>query len=185
MLRFGMEINMNSDSNIGRRVVYVLGLILLTTFIFTMPASASEKPAYTLRKGKTKNILTVIKYNPLTRSKANTTYRKLTWKSSKPKILKVKKTSMKALKKGTATVRGYKNKKRILSVKITVGTPVSKINLKKKSYILTLGSKVSLSASVSPKKLLIKSYFTILLTHLLQKCQRAVLSKHAQQVRLK
>ena len=159
MLRFGMEINMNSDSNIGRRVVYVLGLILLTTFIFTMPASASEKPAYTLRKGKTKNILTVIKYNPLTRSKANTTYRKLTWKSSKPKILKVKKTSMKALKKGTATVRGYKNKKRILSVKITVGTPVSKINLKKKSYILTLGSKVSLSASVSPKKASNKKLF--------------------------
>lgn len=76
------------------------------------------------------------------------------WKSSNPKIASVSKNGkVTAKKKGkttiTASIKGTKIK---AGSRITVGTPVSKIKLNKKSVSLKTGQKFTLKTTVSPQK---------------------------------
>ena len=105
-----------------------------------------NKPVYTLKKRKTVRLKAVL--NKAAKKKG------IEWKSSKPRVASVSKNGKVTAKKNgkatiTARVKGTKVK---ASSRITVGTPVSKIKLNRKSVSLKTGQKFTLKATVSPKK---------------------------------
>lgn len=117
-----------------------------------MRVLAAEKPAYTITKGKKSSISTIINNNPLTSTKADQ-YKKLTWKSTNKKVVKVyNNKKIKGIKKGSAYIRGYNaKKKKILAIRIVVGKKVTRIQLPVTSLVLNIGDKASLNASVLPE----------------------------------
>lgn len=130
------------------------GLILLgaTAFLANGKAAAAvENPAYTLTKGKRVTISNIIKKNPLTAADKNK-YADLKWKSSNKKIVKViKNKKLKGLKKGSVYIRGYSaKKKRVISIKVTVGKKVSSIKVAQNPLNLYVGGQAKLSVQVSP-----------------------------------
>lgn len=81
--------------------------------------------------------------------------KKVTYSSSNKKVATVSKTGkIKAVKKGTAkiTVKSVANKKKKVTIKVIVGTPVKKVTLNKKSAKAYVGDKIQLKATISPKK---------------------------------
>lgn len=137
-----------------RNKVLLCGFILLGAAGFCVngkSAAAAETPAYTLTKGKRVTISNIIKKNPLT-SENKSKYSKLKWKSSNKKIVKViNNKKLKGLKKGKVYIRGYNaKKKRILSIRVTVGKKVSKISVAQSPLALFVGREAKLSAKVSP-----------------------------------
>ena len=81
--------------------------------------------------------------------------KKVTYSSSNKKVATVnKKGKIKAVKKGTAkiTVKSVANKKKKVTIKVIVGTPVKKITLNKKSAKAYVGDTIKLKAAISPKK---------------------------------
>lgn len=85
--------------------------------------------------------------------------KKVTWKSSKSKIVSVSsKGVLKAKKKGTAkiTVKSKANSKKKATLTVKVGTPVKKINLAQKQLKVTVGKTVKIKATVSPGKPTVK-----------------------------
>lgn len=109
-----------------------------------------NKPVYTLKKGKTVKLKATL--NQAAKKKG------VEWKSSNPKVVSVSKSGKVAAKKNgkatiTARIKGTKVK---AASRITVGTPVSKIRLNRKSVTLKAGQKFTLKATVSPKKAAVK-----------------------------
>ena len=109
-----------------------------------------NKPAYTLKKGKTVKLKATL--NQAAKKKG------VEWKSSNPKVASVSKSGKVAAKKNgkatiTARIKGTKVK---AASRITVGTPVSRIRLNRKSVTLKAGQKFTLKATVSPKKTAVK-----------------------------
>ncbi len=121
---------------------------------------AAENPAYTLTKGKKVTISNIVKKNPLT-SANQSKYKNLKWKSGNRKIVKIiKNKKIKGVKKGKVYIRGYNSKKKkVLSIKITVGKKVSKIKVPSTKVELFVGGKVKLGASVSPSNASNKKLF--------------------------
>lgn len=81
--------------------------------------------------------------------------KKVTFKSSKPKIVSVSsKGKLKAKKNGTAkiTVKSKFNKKKKAVLTVKVGTPVKKVELKESNIAIKVGETAILAATVSPKK---------------------------------
>lgn len=152
---------------------FVLSLVMITSVITFNPAqkdvwaakkskssgkvksiSVSNLPAktLTLKKGKSKALKVSVKTSGKKTSKA------YTFKSSKSSVVKVakkgKKIKVTAKKKGkaTITIKSKANPKKKVSIKVTVGTPVSKVKVNKKKATISKGKTVTLKATVSPKK---------------------------------
>ncbi len=107
---------------------------------------ALNKQVYTMKKGRSVDLKAAL--NKAAKKKG------LEWKSSNPKIASVSKSGKVTAKKNgkatiTAKVRGTK-----VNAKshITVGTPISKVTLNRKSVSLKTGQKFTLKAEMSPKK---------------------------------
>lgn len=105
----------------------------------------------TLKKGKSK----VLKVNVKTSSKKVS--KAYTFKSSNSKIVSVAasgkniKVTAKSKGKATITIKSKVGNKKT-SIKVTVGTPASKITMNKATATINIGKTVRLQASVSPKK---------------------------------
>lgn len=102
----------------------------------------------TLKKGKSKTLKASVKVT----GKAS---KKVTWKSSNKKIATVSsKGKVTAKKNGKAkvTVTSVANKKKKATITVSVGTPVTKVSLNKKSEKLYVGQSTTVKASVSPSK---------------------------------
>lgn len=103
----------------------------------------------TLRKGKTITLKTKVTVQGKKVSK------QVTFKSSNPKVATVTaKGLVKAKKAGKAniTIASKANKKKKIVIKVTVGTPVSKVSLNTSRLSLAEGASATLKASVTPKK---------------------------------
>lgn len=146
-----------------QKIIFFLGMFVLASGVWSSAAAsakAAENPAYTLKKGKKVTISKIIANNPLTKAdkQKNTG---LKWKSSKKKVVKViGNKKIKGLKKGSAYIRGYnKKKKKIFTIKVTVGKKVTKINVPSTSLSLFVGGTAKLSATVSPSNASNKKLF--------------------------
>ena len=138
--------------------VFMLVLSFLATQFATVQAAAKtnketislNKSVYILKKGKTVKLKAVL--NKVAKRKG------VKWSSSNRKVATVSKNGkVTAKRKGkaaiTATVKGTSVKARC---KITVGTPVSKVTLNRKSLTLKTGQSFSLKTSISTKKASVK-----------------------------
>ncbi len=136
----------------------VLVFVLMLSFVlgqFTPVQAAAKKakytialnkPVYTLKKGKSVKLKVTL--NKAAKKKG------VEWKSSNPKIVSVSKNGkVTAKKNGKATITArVKGTKVSAKSRITVGTPVSKIKLNRKSVSLKKGQKFTLKITISPKK---------------------------------
>lgn len=81
--------------------------------------------------------------------------KKVAYKSSNKKVATVNaKGKITAKKKGTATITVYSkaDKKKTCKIKVTVGTPVTKVKLNKTKANLNVGKSLTLKTTLSPKK---------------------------------
>ena len=156
--RKGKVIAMKQNKLFKKLWVFMLVLSFLATQFATVQAAAKtnketislNKSVYTLKKGKTVKLKVVL--NKVAKRKG------VKWSSSNRKVATVSKNGkVTAKRKGkaaiTATVKGTSVKARC---KITVGTPVSKVTLNRKSLTLKTGQSFSLKTSISPKKASVK-----------------------------
>ena len=105
-----------------------------------------------LKKGKTYKLKTKVKVK-------GKTSKKVTYKSSKSKVVSVNsKGKLKAKKKGTAkiTVASVANPSKKVKLTVKVGTPVKKVTLKTTKLTGKVGETKTLKAAVSPKKATLK-----------------------------
>ena len=103
----------------------------------------------TLKKGKSFTLKTKVSISGKKVSKA------VTYKSSNKKVATVNaKGKITAKKKGTATITIYSkaDKKKTCKIKVTVGTPVTKVKLNKTKANLNVGKSLTLKTTLSPKK---------------------------------
>ncbi|MCR5282878.1 MAG: carbohydrate binding domain-containing protein [Lachnospiraceae bacterium] len=84
--------------------------------------------------------------------------KKVTVKSSKPKVVKVSNTRLKALKNGKSkiTVKSKANPKKKVSFTVIVGTPVKSVTLNQTTYSGVEGESFTLKAEVAPAKASVK-----------------------------
>ena len=155
--RKGKVIAMKQNKLFKKLWVFMLVLSFLATQFATVQAAAKtnketislNKSVYTLKKGKTVKLKAEL--NKAAKRKG------VKWSSSNHKVATVSKNGkVTAKRKGkaiTATVKGTSVKARC---KITVGTPVSKVTLNRKSLTLKTGQSFSLKTSISPKKASVK-----------------------------
>lgn len=156
--RKGKVIAMKQNKLFKKLWVFMLVLSFLATQFATVQAAAKtnketislNKSVYTLKKGKTVKLKAVL--NKAAKRKG------VKWSSSNRKVATVSKNGkVTAKRKGkaaiTATVKGTSVKARC---KITVGTPVSKMTLNRRSLTLKTGQSFSLKTSISPKKASVK-----------------------------
>ena len=156
--RKGKVIAMKQNKLFKKLWVFMLVLSFLATQFATVQAAAKtnketislNKSVYTLKKGKTVKLKAVL--NKAAKRKG------VKWSSSNRKVATVSKNGkVTAKRKGkaaiTATVKGTSVKARC---KITVGTPVSKVTLNRKSLTLKTGQSFSLKTSISTKKASVK-----------------------------
>lgn len=137
-------------------MVLVFGAVL--TYVPEVQAAGKVKsvavknlPAktLTLKKGKAKTLKVKVTVQGKKVSK------KVTFKSSKPKVATVTaKGKIRAKKAGKTniTIASKANKKKKVVIKVTVGTPASKVSLNTSSVSLVQGASTALKASVTPKK---------------------------------
>lgn len=107
----------------------------------------------TLKKGKTFTLKTKV-------TVSGDVSRKVAYKTSNRKVATVSaKGKITARKKGKATITIYSkaNKKKVCKIKVTVGTPASKVALNRTSATLIKGKKLKLKATVTPSKANVKS----------------------------
>ena len=107
---------------------------------------ALNKQVYTMKKGKSVKLKATL--NKAAKKKG------VEWKSSNPKIASVSKNGkVTAKKNGKATITArVKGTKVNAKSRITVGTPVNKVTLNRRSVSLKTGQKFALRATMSPKK---------------------------------
>lgn len=156
--RKGKVIAMKQNKLFKKLWVFMLVLSFLATQFATVQAAAKtnketislNKSVYTLKKGKTVKLKAVL--NKAAKRKG------VKWSSSNRKVATVSKNGkVTAKRKGkaaiTATVKGTSVKARC---KITVGIPVSRVTLNRRSLTLKTGQSFSLKTSISPKKASVK-----------------------------
>ncbi|MBP3325438.1 MAG: carbohydrate binding domain-containing protein [Coprococcus sp.] len=146
-------------------------IAMFMVIIMVTSSMSFVSDAATTKKQVTKVSVTNVKYGTVVLKK-NKTYKlkvkvsrtggaskKVTFKSSNPSVVKVSSTGkMKALKKGSATitVRSKFNRRKKATVKVVVGTPVTKVKLNKSKASGYVGNKIKLKATVSPRKASVK-----------------------------
>lgn len=145
---------MSRKNTIRKLLIFVLMASLVLGQFTPVQAAAKKakytialnKQVYTMKKGKSVKLKATL--NKAAKKKG------VEWKSSNPKIASVSKSGKVTAKKNgkatiTAKVRGTK-----VNAKshITVGTPISKVTLNKKTVSLKIGQKFTLKATISPKK---------------------------------
>ncbi len=146
-------------------LVMALAMILTSFAVNSAIADAAKKKKkvkvnkVTMKKPNTKVLVLKsgktfkLQVNVKPKNKAN---KKVTWKSSKPKVVSInKKGQIKArAKKGsskiTATSTINKKKKATLTVKI--GQPITKVTVSKKKLTLDVGKEQTIKATYKPKK---------------------------------
>ena len=156
--RKGKVIAMKQNKLFKKLWVFMLVLSFLATQFVTVQAAAKtnketislNKSVYTLKKGKTVKLKAVL--NKAAKRKG------VKWSSSNRKVATVSKNGkVTAKRKGkaaiTATVKETSVKARC---KITVGIPVSRVTLNRRSLTLKTGQSFSLKTSISPKKASVK-----------------------------
>lgn len=156
--RKGKVIAMKQNKLFKKLWVFMLVLSFLATQFATVQAAAKtnketislNKSVYTLKKGKTVKLKAVL--NKAAKRKG------VKWSSSNRKVATVSKNGkVTAKRKGkaaiTATVKETSVKARC---KITVGIPVSRVTLNRRSLTLKTGQSFSLKTSISPKKASVK-----------------------------
>ena len=102
----------------------------------------------TLKKGKSFTLKTKV-------TVTGKISKKVAYKSSNKKVATVNaKGKITAKKKGTATITVYSktDKKKTCKIKVTVGTPVTKVKLNKTKANLNIGKTLTLKTILSPKK---------------------------------
>ncbi len=151
--------NTAKKKNIFKKILILALMFSVVLGQLTPVQAAAKKTKYSITLNKSVCILKKGKTVTLkaTLSKA-AQKRGLEWRSSNPGIASVsKKGKIRAKKKGktviTAKVKGTKIK---AGCRLTVGMPVSKIQLNKKSVSLTTGQKFTLKTTVSPKSATLK-----------------------------
>lgn len=109
-----------------------------------------NKSVYTLKKGKKVKLKAIV--NKAAKRKG------VKWSSSNRKVASVSKSGkVTAKRKGRATITAVvKGSSVKAQCKITVGTPISKVTLNRKSLTLKTGQNFALKASISPKKAAVK-----------------------------
>ncbi len=140
-----------------------LALVLGATPIQAQAALA-KKTVKSVQITKPDTTTLVLKKNKTYQLKTKVTVsgkasKKVTYSSSNKKVVSVSKNGkLKALKKGTVkiTVKSKSNKKKKDTLKVIVGTPVTKVSVKTKKLQGEIGDKFTLKTSVSPKKASVK-----------------------------
>ena len=85
--------------------------------------------------------------------KAKAGGKKITWSSSNKKVVSVsQRGKIRGLKKGKATITAKAKNSKKATLKVTVGTKVSNVNLLRKVYVTYVGGKTSIRPVVSPSK---------------------------------
>ena len=123
---------------------YAAGGKVKTVAVTNLPAKQ-----LTLKKGKSFTLKTKVSVSGKKVSKA------VTYKTSNKKVATVNaKGKITAKKKGTATITIYSkaDKKKTCKIKVTVGTPVTKVKLNKTKANLNVGKSLTLKTTLSPKK---------------------------------
>ena len=123
---------------------YAAGGKVKTVAVTNLPAKQ-----LTLKKGKSFTLKTKVSVSGKKVSKA------VTYKTSNKKVATVNaKGKITAKKKGTATLTSYSkaDKKKTCKIKVTVGTPVTKVKLNKTKANLNVGKSLTLKTTLSPKK---------------------------------
>ncbi|WP_026835889.1 carboxylesterase family protein [Eubacterium xylanophilum] len=159
-------ISHNLLSALDRRMVLAMATVTIAGgfgMCIGNDVSAAENPAYTIVKGKSATINTIIKKNPLTAENFTKIKAwKLQWKAAKKKIVKViSNKKIKGLKKGISYVYGYKGKTKKVKLKVTVGKKVTAIKVTSTKVSIVPGETVSLGASVSPSSASNKKMFFV------------------------
>ncbi len=144
------------------RIMAIIAVLVMTfTIAAPSPAQAKKKKGkvksvtvtnlpgktLTVKKGKSFKLKTKVKVTKKA-SKA------LSYKSSKSSVATVSGNGViNAKKKGKAkiTITSKENKKKKVVIKLTVGTPVTKVKLNKKKSTIATGDKLSLKAKVKKK----------------------------------
>lgn len=149
-----------------KKLIATLMVIVMVTSSFSFVSNAA-----TIKKQVTKVSVTNVKYGTVVikkgktfklRTKVTSTgkgTKGVTYKSSNPSVAKISKYGkITALKKGkaTITVRSKYNRKKKATVKVVVGTPATKVKLNKTSATGYVGDKITLKATVFPKKASLK-----------------------------
>lgn len=142
----------------NRLLVFVLVILFLTGEYAPVQAAGIEnkytislnKSEYTLKKGKTIKLKTTL-------SKA-AQKKGVVWSSSNQKIADVSQNGrISAKKNGKATITAKIKGTNIKThSRITVGTPVSKVELNKQNLSLKEGSSFTLKTTISPKEAAVK-----------------------------
>lgn len=120
------------------------------SLLYSDKVQAAEQPTYTIKKGKTKSITSIVNHNPLTKDKAKSTYRSLSWRSKNTSVVKVVNRKIKGVKKGVTYIQGYRKGKKVLAIKVTVGKPVSDLTVNTQSVSLMSGETFRLETTVKP-----------------------------------
>lgn len=149
-------------SRLGKTFVATLLSMAMVVTLVPVTADAAKvnvkkvsitKPATStlvLKKGKTYKIKSNVTVKP--NKSAN---KKVTYKTSKKSVVTVSSSGkLKAKKNGKATITviSKKNKKKKATLKVIVGTPVTKVKLNTTSLSLKVGATYKLKSTLSPKK---------------------------------
>ena len=141
-------------SKLKKKFAIVLALAMVLTLV--MPVAPSAKAA-----GKVTITVTNLPSNTLTLKKGQSKVLKVkatggvTYKTSKKTVATVSAAGkVTAKKNGTAniTITSKKNTKTKVTIKVTVGTPVTKVKLNKTKLNLVVKQSQTLKATVTPKK---------------------------------
>ena len=147
----------------AKRILACLLALTVVLSILTIPQGESYAATGTVKSIAVTNLpakqLTLKKGKTFTlKSKVTVTgkaSKKVTYKTSNKKIVTVNaKGKITAKKKGTATITVYSkaDKKKTCKIKVTVGTPVTKVKLNKTKANLNVGKSLTLKTTLSPKK---------------------------------
>lgn len=132
----------------------MLMAVAVTASIVALPentVTANAAAKVTITNVGTKTL--TIKKGSSKQLKAKAGGKKITWSSSNKKVVFVsKKGKIKGLKKGTAIITAKAKKCKKATIKVTVGTKVSKVNLLRKVYVTYVGGKTSIRPTVLPSK---------------------------------
>lgn len=148
--------------NLMKRIIaFMMAVVLvLGTISIDSQAASKKKAVKSISITNLETTTLVLKPKKTFKLKTKVTVsgkasKKVTYSSSNKKVATVSKTGkIKAVKKGTAkiTVKSAANKKKKVTIKVIVGTPVKKVTLNKKSAKAYVGDTIKLKATISPKK---------------------------------
>ncbi len=132
----------------------VLMAMAVTVSTVTVPQNTASAKATS--KVKITNVSTktlTITKGSSKQLKAKAGGKKITWSSSNKKVVSVsKKGKIKGLKKGKATITAKAKNAKKATIKVTVGTKVSKVKLLRQAYVTYEGGKTSIRPTVLPSK---------------------------------